>query len=73
MKNSIYIFRHHGNDPETGWQLSGIFGQHLPAATLQQLIHDERADVPQPQTLDIPYEELSADASLGDYYADTYG
>ncbi|MCQ2296770.1 MAG: hypothetical protein MJZ45_05175 [Bacteroidales bacterium] len=73
MKNSIYIFRHHGNDPETGWQLSGVFGERLPSSTLRQLFHEEQTETPQPITLDIPYEELPADAALNDYYADTYG
>lgn len=73
MKNSIYIFSHHGNDPSTGWQLSGVVGKHLPPAALQQLFNEAHTDAPQPVTLDIPYEELPADTPLSDFYADTYG
>lgn len=77
MKNTIYLFRHTGDDPSSGWQLSGIFGHRVPSQVVRHLLGEEpTAQVPPTvPTIDIPYEELSSktDPTGFDYYMDTYG
>ncbi|MCQ2260921.1 MAG: hypothetical protein MJZ77_06000 [Bacteroidales bacterium] len=75
MKNSIYIFKHQGNNPETGWQFSGIFGQRVPAEILNRLLSEKFESEAKTINIESVRAEYDPSSPLSeyDYYIDTCG